>query len=59
MHKGNIKTRSRNHCCRGKLINIRDFECVSISLVTQHATRMHHTVICTLTGCIILFDIMS
>jgi hypothetical protein len=34
----NIEVRSRNHCCRGKAINITYFECVSVALVIQHAS---------------------
>ena len=35
-----IEGRSRNHCCRGKAINIKYYECVSVALVMQHAKRM-------------------
>jgi hypothetical protein len=38
--KGNIKARSRNHCCRGKALSVTYSECVSVGLVIQHAKRM-------------------
>jgi hypothetical protein len=34
-------------------------EYVSVALVIQHATPMHHTVICRLTGATIFFQIFS
>ena len=36
----NTGARSRNHCCCGKTINITYSECVSVTLVIQHAKRM-------------------
>jgi hypothetical protein len=36
----NTDSRSRNHFCRGKSINITYSQCVSVALVTQHAKRM-------------------
>jgi hypothetical protein len=36
----NIEERSRNHYCRGKVISITYFECVSVALGIQHAKRM-------------------
>jgi len=35
-------TRSRNHCCHGKALSITYYNCVSVVLVIQHATRMRH-----------------
>jgi len=35
-----IEARSRNHCYCGKAISITYFECVSLTLVTQHAKRI-------------------
>jgi hypothetical protein len=32
--------RSRNHCCRGKAINIKYSEYVSVALFIQHVTRV-------------------
>jgi hypothetical protein len=37
----NIEARSRNHCCRGKVINVPYFKFVSVTLVFQRAKRMH------------------
>jgi hypothetical protein len=42
MYKRNIEARSRNHCCRGKAVNITYSERVSVALVIQHAKRMRH-----------------
>jgi hypothetical protein len=36
----NTEARSRNHCCRGKAVSITYSECVSVTLVIQHAKRM-------------------
>jgi hypothetical protein len=35
-----IEARSRNRCCRGKIISITYSECVSVPLVIQHTERM-------------------
>ena len=43
----NIGTRSRNHWCYGKAINI-IYEGMSLDSVIQHAERMRHTVVCGL-----------
>jgi hypothetical protein len=40
MYTHNIHVRSRNHCCRGKVISIT--YCVFVALVMQHAKRMRH-----------------
>ena len=45
-----VEARSLNHCCRGKAVIITYSECVSVALVIQHAMRMHHSVICGLSG---------
>ena len=37
--------RSRNHCCRGKTLNITYSECVSVALVIQHAKRMRRVIL--------------
>jgi hypothetical protein len=44
-YKRNIEARSRNHCCRGKAINITYSECVSVALVVQHAMRMRRIIL--------------
>jgi len=46
----NIKGRSYNHCCSGKAVTITYSECVFVTLVIQHATRMRRTVTCGLCG---------
>ena len=45
MYKRNIEARSRYHCNRGKARSIMYSECVSVTLVTQHAERMRHVVL--------------
>jgi hypothetical protein len=40
MYEFNIVARSRNHCCLGKATSISRSECVSVTLVIQHAMRM-------------------
>jgi hypothetical protein len=37
--------RSRNHCCRGKVINITYSACVSVALLIQHAKRMRRIIL--------------
>jgi hypothetical protein len=68
-YKRNIETRSRNHCCCGKAVNITYSECVSVVLIIQNAKRMRHivlpsvtcldvpycTAICDVSGCTILY----
>jgi hypothetical protein len=39
-HKRNTEARSRNHCCSGKETSIIYSECVSVTIVIQHATGM-------------------
>ena len=39
--QSNIVALSRDHCWRGKAINITCSECVSIALVSQHVKSMH------------------
>jgi hypothetical protein len=41
----NIDARSRNHYCRGKTIIITYPECVFVALVTQHAQRVRHIIL--------------
>ena len=41
----NDETRSRNHCCRGKVISITYCECVLVAVFIQHAKRMRHIVL--------------
>jgi hypothetical protein len=40
-------TRSRNQCCRGKVINVTYAVCVPVALVIQHSKRMHHIILST------------
>ena len=42
--QGYNEARSRNHCCRGKAINITHSECVPLSLVIQQAARMRRLI---------------
>ena len=44
----NIEARSCNHCYSGKAISITYSECVSVSLVIQHAMSMRRIIICDL-----------
>jgi len=46
--KPNNETRSCNHCCSGKAINITYSEYVSIGLVIQHAKHMRRIVLSSL-----------
>jgi hypothetical protein len=41
----NIEARSRNHCCRRKVIIITYFQCVSVALVIQYAKRMRRIIL--------------
>jgi hypothetical protein len=41
----NIEARSRNYCFRGKAISIACSECVSVTLVIQHAKRMRRIIL--------------
>jgi len=50
-----VKARSRNHCCSGKAISITYSECVIVALGIQHAKRMLHIIICSLTSSTIPF----
>ena len=45
MHKRNAVVRTRNHSCCRKALNITYSECVSITLVTQHAKRIRHIIL--------------
>ena len=40
-----VEARSRDHRCRGKAIRITYYECVSVVLVIQHATRMRRIIL--------------
>ena len=57
--KHNTQERSYNHYYSRKEMSIMYAECVSVILVTQHAMRMRHTVICGLSGSTIFFQIIS
>jgi len=39
------ETQKRNHCCHGKAIIITYSECMSVTLVTQHAMLMRRTIL--------------
>ena len=39
--QGTTKASSLSHCCRGKAISIKYSECVSVTLVIQHAKRIY------------------
>jgi hypothetical protein len=41
----NIEARWRNHCCRGKAISIKYYECVYVALEIQHAKRMRRIIL--------------
>ena len=57
-YKRNIETRSRDHCCRGKVISITYSGCMSVALVI-HAKFLSHIVIYGLSGSTIFFHIIS
>jgi len=48
VYKSNTETRSCNHWCLGKTINITYYECACVALVIQYAMRMRHIAICGL-----------
>ena len=49
-YQHNTEVRSHNHYCSGKAIStITHSECVSITLVTQHAKCMHHIIMSSVT----------
>jgi hypothetical protein len=41
----NSETPSPNHCCSGKAISIKYYECVSLALVILHAKRMRRIIL--------------
>ena len=51
VYKCNIEERSRNNCCCAKARIIKYSVPLSVTLVIQHVTSMHHIVICHLSGC--------
>jgi hypothetical protein len=53
------ETRSCNHCCNGKSVNITLSECVSLALGIQNAMLMRHIVTCGLSGSAIFLRIIS
>jgi len=44
-YKRNNKARSRDHCCRGKAINITYSECVPVALGIQPSMRMRRIIL--------------
>ena len=46
--KCNNEARARNHCSRGKAINITYSECVFLALGIQHANRLHGIILSSL-----------
>ena len=44
-YRRNIEGRLGNPCCCGNTLCITYSECVSVALVTQHATRIHRTLL--------------
>jgi hypothetical protein len=44
-YKRVIKARSRNSYCRGRAISVTYSECVSVTLVIQHAKRMRRIIL--------------
>jgi hypothetical protein len=55
----NIEALFRNHCYCGKAVTIKYSECVSVVLVNQHTKHMRRIVICGLSGCTLIFHIIS
>jgi hypothetical protein len=53
------QARSHIHCCSGRAISITYYECVFVALGIQHAMRMHHILICDMSGYAIFFHIIS
>jgi hypothetical protein len=58
MYERNIGARLCNHCCRDKT-SVTYSEYVSITLITQHALRMRHIVICGKCGSALCFHAIS
>jgi len=54
-----IEAHSYNHCCSGKAVSIIFCGHVFVALSIQHATRIRHIIICSLSGATILFHIIS
>jgi len=48
---------SCNHFCNGKALSTTYSECVFVALVSRHATRISHTVICGLPRSTVFFHI--
>ena len=48
-YKRNTKALSCNHCCSGIAVSITYSECVFVALRIQHAPRMRHTILSSVT----------
>jgi hypothetical protein len=57
-YKRNIEARSRNHCCRGKVISITYSDRVSVALVIQHAKRLWRVILLSV-SCLPYFYTLS
>ena len=55
----NMEARSKNHCCREKVIGTTYSQCVSVALDIQHVRHMRPTVICEFPVSTIFFHIIS
>jgi len=58
-HSVGITYRWGTHCGSGKAISTQYSECEFVALVTQHATCMHHKIICGLSGSTIFCNIIA
>jgi hypothetical protein len=55
----NIKVPLSKYWCSEKAIHIKYSECMFVNLSIQNAMRMHHIVICGLTGSTIFSHVIS
>jgi len=45
-----IEARSRNHCCRGKAMSIKYYDCVSVAIAMQRAKLLGRTILLSVCG---------